>query len=389
VKDEVARRLQAEDALRQAQKMEAIGQLTGGIAHDFNNMLAVVTGALSLLERRLARGDTNVGRFIEGAMTGAQRATALTQRLLAFSRQQALTPEAVDVNALIENLAELLARTLGEKIEVKSVRAPDLWPAYVDVAQLESAILNLAVNSRDAMPGGGRLIIRTENADIADASDIPSGQYVVVRVIDEGAGMPPDVLSRAFEPFFTTKDVGKGSGLGLSQVFGFIRQSGGQMKLDSTPGKGTTAVLYLPRHTEERRPAAPEPANRETNGGQSTETVLVVEDDDRVRELSVEALKELGYNVIPAGSAAETLCVISRGERITLLFTDVVMPVVKGRQLADVAVRKLPGLKVLFTTGYDRDASIATGDLDAGAALIMKPFKLAELASKVRRTIDG
>ena len=385
--------MQAEEQLRQAQKMEAIGQLTGGIAHDFNNMLAVVLGALNLLQRRLARGDTDVSMFIDGAIDGAKRAANLTQRLLAFSRQQPLNPEPFDANRLVSNMTELLSRTLGEQIQVETVLTGGIWKARADPSQLENTILNLAVNARDAMEGGGRLTIETANADVdaalAGEHGLAAGQYVQIAVTDTGAGMTADVLAKAFDPFFTTKGVGKGTGLGLSQVFGFVRQSGGLVRIYSEPGVGTTVKLYLPRFVGEASVAEASRPVAVAAGGQRSEIILVVEDDDRVRVVSVESLRELGYTVVSASRGRDALALIQGGQPVTLLFTDVVMPEMTGRQLADHALALVPDLKILFTTGYTRNAVVNNGVLDSGTQLLTKPFTVDQLAAKVRSVLDG
>jgi PAS domain S-box-containing protein len=392
VLDEVHARSKVEEQLRQVQKMEAVGQLTGGIAHDFNNMLAVIMGGLSLLQRKLARGETDVERFVDGAMDGAQRAATLTQRLLAFSRQQPLSPEPLIINRLVAGMSELLDRTLGEHVKVETVLAAGLWQVKADPAQLENAILNLAVNARDAMPGGGRLTIETLNAFVDDAYAqeyaIKAGQYVLIAVADTGAGMTPDVIAKAFDPFFTTKGAGKGTGLGLSQVYGFVRQSGGHVKIYSELGVGTSVKIYLPRLYGEA--AATEQAKRlaTIHRGLRSEVILVVEDDERVRALSVEALRELGYSVVEASSPSHALRMLDEGQQVTLLFTDVVMPDMSGRQLVDRARSKRPNLKVLYTTGYTRNAIVHNGMLDPGTNLVTKPFSIEELAGKMRKILD-
>ena len=389
---EVRARSKVEEQLRQVQKMEAVGQLTGGIAHDFNNMLAVILGGLSLLQRKLARGETDVERFVEAAIDGARRAATLTQRLLAFSRQQALSPEPLVVNKLVAGMSELISRTLGEHIKIETVLAAGLWQVKADPAQLENAVLNLAVNARDAMPGGGRLTIETLNAFVDDAYAreyaIETGQYVLIAVADTGVGMAPEVIARAFDPFFTTKGVGKGTGLGLSQVYGFVRQSGGHVKIYSELGVGTSVKIYLPRLYGEA--AATEQAKRLAgiHRGLRSEVVLVVEDDERVRALSVEALRELGYGVVEASSPSQALGMLDEGQQATLLFTDIVMPDMSGRQLADRARGKWPNLKVLYTTGYTRNAIVHNGMLDPGTTLLTKPFSIEELAAKVRKILD-
>lgn len=392
VVEEVSERMRAEEQLRQAQKMDAIGQLTGGIAHDFNNMLAVVIGALNLMQRRLAKGDTDVTRYVDAAVDGANRASALTQRLLAFSRQQPLNPSSIDVNVLVASMTELLARTLGEHIVIETVRGAGLWRTFADQVQLESAIINLAVNARDAMPEGGKLTIETANTSIDAAygaeHGVAPGQYVVMCVTDTGAGMSAEVMAQAFDPFFTTKDVGKGTGLGLSQVFGFVRQSGGHVKLYSEVGHGTTVKIYLPRFYGAEDVTAPVAAEIIRDGSQS-ETVLVVEDDPRVRAFSTEALRELGYSVVAAANGAEALRLIEGGAKIDLLFTDMIMPEMNGRQLAEAALQRLPQLKVLFTTGYAPNATLHNGVLGPEAAQLHKPFSLEQLAAAVRAALDG
>lgn len=393
IKSEATARSAAETQLRQLQKMEAVGQLTGGIAHDFNNMLAVVIGGLNLAQRRLDRGETDIRRFMDGAMEGATRAAALTQRLLAFSRQQPLAPESIDANRLVNGLAELLTRTLGERVRLETVLTPGLWKTLADPVQLENVIVNLAVNARDAMPDGGRLTIETGNAnvdaDYALEAEMPAGHYVMIAVSDTGTGMSPEVLAKAFEPFFTTKGVGKGTGLGLSQVFGFVRQSGGHVKIYSEVDHGTTIKVYLPRtFGEEAQPVA-----RRTpaiaRGGLPGEIVMVVEDEERVRNFSTEALRELGYTVLHADSGPAALAMIDAGQDVTLLFTDVVMPEMTGRQLADEALRRLPGLKVVYTTGYTRNAIVHNGVIDPGTNFLAKPFGIDQLAAKIREALDG
>ena len=392
VEERTAKLMEAESQLRQSQKMEAIGQLTGGIAHDFNNMLAVVMGGLNLLQRRLERGDTDVGRYIEGAMEGARRAAALTSRLLAFSRLQQLAPEQVDANKLVQGMTDLLTRTLGEAIKVETVLGAGLWRTFADVNQLESALLNLAVNARDAMPDGGRLTIETANAHIDEAyareNELSPGQYVLIAVTDTGVGMTPDVIAKAFDPFFTTKAVGKGTGLGLSQVFGFIRQSGGHVKIYSEVGQGTSVKVYLPRNYSEAALAERRDAMQVAAPG-AGEVVLVVEDEERVRAFSVDTLRELGYSVIETRSPAEALHTLQSGIEVALLFTDVVMPEMNGRQLVDQALKVRPDLKVLYTTGYTRNAIVHNGVLDKGANLLVKPFTIDQLAAKVRHVLDS
>jgi PAS domain S-box-containing protein len=391
--DAASARAAAETQVRQLQKMEAVGQLTGGIAHDFNNMLAVVIGGLDMIDRRLAQGNADVTRYVEAAKEGANRAAALTQRLLAFSRQSPLSPEPVEGNRLIADLTDLLTRTLGEPIAVETVLGAGLWRAEADRGQLENAIVNLAVNARDAMETGGRLTIETANAHVGDdyarEADMAPGQYVMIAVSDTGSGMAPDVLARAFDPFFTTKPVGRGTGLGLSQVFGFVRQSRGHVRIYSEPGVGTTVRLYLPRFYGETPTPTPRATLPGIRGGRADEVILVVEDEARVRSFSVEVLRDLGYHVVAAASGPEALALIEGGQGATLLFTDVVMPGMTGRELADRAVVLLPGLKVLYTTGYTRNAVVHNGVLDPGTRLLSKPFGVDELARKVREALDA
>ncbi|HWK36839.1 PAS domain-containing protein [Sphingomonas sp.] len=387
VTERSAQLMAAEELLRQAQKMEAVGQLTGGIAHDFNNMLAVVIGALDLIERRLAQGQTDVVRYLEAARDGASRAAALTQRLLAFSRQSPLAPVAIDMNAMVLGMVDMLTRTIGESIVVETRLGEPLWTATADPSQLENAVLNLAVNARDAMPNGGRLTIATRNRtlDAAQAATVgvDAGDYVEILVEDTGTGMSPEVVAKAFDPFFTTKEVGKGTGLGLSQVFGFARQSGGHIALDSAPGKGTRIGLMLPRNAGAPRAL---PARRAVGGPlpHGDEVILVVEDDDRVRTNSVEALRELGYTVLHAAGGPAALALIDAGHVPDLLFTDVVMPAMTGRELARAAQDRLPALRVLYTSGYTRDAQEPiAGDV------LSKPFDFAVLAARVRDALDA
>ncbi len=394
VAEEVAERTKAEEALRQAQKMEAVGQLTGGIAHDFNNMLAVVIGSLDIAERRLAKGDADVARYLENVRAGATRASALTQRLLAFSRQQPLAPQVIDLNRLVTEMSELLRRTLGEQVDLETVVAGGLWLTSVDPHQLESAIVNLAVNARDAMPAGGSLTIETANAYLDDRYaeahvGLPAGQYVMIAVTDTGEGMPPETLAKVFDPFFTTKPVGKGTGLGLSMVYGFVKQSGGNVKIYTELGRGTTVKLYLPRYLGPATAAASVGRVTATPAAAGGETILVVEDDPQVRQMSVQALIELGYTVLQAASGDEALAQLRTTRGIDLLFTDVVMAGMSGRQLADEVLREFPGIKVLFTTGYTKNAVVQNGVLEPGVAMIAKPFSISDLAQKVRAVLDS
>jgi signal transduction histidine kinase/ActR/RegA family two-component response regulator len=391
---EVQRRELAEEALRQSQKMEAVGRLTGGIAHDFNNHLTVISSNIELLQRRLPPGSSTLVRLSEAAMTGVQRAATLTHRLLAFSRQQPLEPEALDVGHLVSNLSELLHRTLGESVAVETGPGGGLGLTRVDANQLENALLNLAVNARDAMPNGGRLIIETANAHLDSAyaashAEVTAGDYVMLAVTDTGTGMTPEVVSKAFEPFFTTKPLGRGTGLGLSMVYGFVKQSGGHLKIESEPGKGSTVRIYLPRFIREESKAPPAyAARREARA--SGETILVVEDDESVRRSSVEALREMGYEVLEAADAMEGVRLIVDRGGIDLLFTDVGLPGgVNGRALADAARSARPGMRVLFTTGYTRNAILENGTLERGVHFIAKPFNLGALAAKIREVLDA
>ncbi|WP_195838248.1 CHASE3 domain-containing protein [Methylocystis rosea] len=385
------RRERVESQLRQAQKMQAVGQLTGGLAHDFNNMLAVIVGCLNLLKRKMARGEIDKDSLIDKAMECVDRAAALTHRLLAFSRQQPLAPQTVDANKLVGGMAEMIRRTLGESISVETVLASGVWRIHVDPNQLESAILNLAVNARDAMNDEGKVTIETSNAYIDDNyarehAEVKEGQYVLVAVSDSGAGMPPEIIAQAFEPFFTTKGPGKGTGLGLSQVFGFVKQSGGHIKIYSEIGQGTTVKIYLPRFVGEGEVAGPrrEPSAAGMAFRGSPETlILVVEDEDRMRSIAVAMFQDLGYSVLAAGSAVEALALIKANPDIDLLFTDIVMPDMNGRALAEEALRRRPDLKIVFTTGFSRNAVIHNGVLDRGVNFLPKPFSIEQLAQKV------
>ena len=348
--EESERRERVESQLRQAQKMQAVGQLTGGLAHDFNNMLAVIVGCLNLLKRKMARGEIDKDSLIDKAMECVDRAAALTHRLLAFSRQQPLAPQTVDANKLVGGMAEMIRRTLGESINVETVLASGVWRIHVDPNQLESAILNLAVNARDAMNDEGKVTIETSNAYIDDNyarehAEVKEGQYVLVAVSDSGTGMPPEIIAKAFEPFFTTKGPGKGTGLGLSQVFGFVKQSGGHIKIYSEIGQGTTVKIYLPRFVGEGEVVGPrrEPSAAGMAFRGSPETlILVVEDEDRMRSIAVAMFQDLGYSVLAAGSAVEALALINANPDIDLLFTDIVMPDMNGRALAEEALRRRP-----------------------------------------------
>lgn len=391
----IAERQQNESQIRQMQKIEAVGQLTGGLAHDFNNMLAVIISGLALAQKRLAAGDKNVDRFISAAMDGATRAASLTNRLMTFSRQLPLAPQPIDANRLVSGMLELMQRTLGELIQIKTLLRGGLWTTNADEGQLENAILNLAVNARDAMQGGGKLIIETANfqADAAFArqNDIPVGDYVLIAVTDTGSGMTPDVAAKAFDPFYTTKGVGKGTGLGLSQVYGFIKQSGGQIRIYSEPDHGTTVKMYLPRLANASAVTSTS-IDRDViwsndHAQNARNIVLVVEDDNRVREMSVASLRELGFTVIHANSAKDGLNSLDAHPETTVLFTDIVMPEIDGRQLAGEALRRRPNLKVLYTTGFSGDAIKESERLDPGLHLITKPFTLTQLDAKMHEVL--
>jgi PAS domain S-box-containing protein len=389
-----ADRLKAtEEALRQSQKMEAVGQLTGGIAHDFNNLLTGIVGSLDLMQIRLDQGRTeNVTRYINAAMTSANRAAALTHRLLAFARRQPLIPKSVDANALVVSLEDLLRRTIGERIDLDIVASAGLWCTLCDPNQLESALLNLAINARDAMADGGKLTITTANARIdgidADTPALLPGDYIRIDVSDTGTGMSPEVAARAFDPFFTTKPIGQGTGLGLSMIYGFARQSNGHVLINSKQGAGTSVTLYLPRHHGDaamERIASVAAEQVAATG----ETVLVVEDEPVVRGVIVEMLHDQGYRVLEAVDGPSGLRLLRLNERIDLLVTDVGLPGMNGRQLADQARETRPGLKILFITGYAENVAIADGFLQPGMEMITKPFDLDNLSRRVREMMSG
>ncbi len=378
----------AEDQLRQAQKMEAVGQLTGGLAHDFNNLLTGMMGNLELLQLRLARGRLDdAERFILAAQGAGRRAASLTQRLLAFSRRQTLDPKATDVNRLIVGMEDLLRRTVGPTNNIEVIGAAGLWTAMIDATQLESAILNLCINARDAMPDGGRLTIETGNKWLDDHAarerDLPAGQYLSICVTDTGTGMTPETIERAFEPFYTTKPIGQGTGLGLSMIYGFARQSNGQVRIYSEVGEGTTICVYLPRYMGEALLPEEEEALAAAASA-SGETILVVDDEASIRHLIDEVLDEIGYTVIGAADGASGIKVLQSGAKIELLITDVGLPNgMNGRQVADAARTLRPGLKVLFITGYAEKAAVGNGHLEPGMELLTKPFTMQALALKV------
>jgi PAS domain S-box-containing protein len=393
---DVTARRRVEAALRQAQKMQAVGQLTGGVAHDFNNILAAISGNHELARQALDSGNwVCAGRYIAAAQKSARRAAALTQRLLAFSRRQPLKPQPIEVHRLIAGVSDVLRRTIGENIVVETLMAGGVWQTRADPVQLEAALLNVALNARDAMPDGGKLIIETSNAYLDDAyaarhGEVRPGQYVLIALSDTGSGMPPKVAEKAFEPFFTTKRIGQGAGLGLSQVFGFVKQSGGHVKIYSELDVGTTVKIYLPRLVGE--PAITRAAARRAEpaafyaGG---ETILVVEDDEDVRAFTAETLRGLGYRVVEAHDASSALTALENIRDITMLCTDVGLPGINGKQLADEARRRMPELPVLYTSGYTNHAIVHNGLLDPGVQLLNKPFTMVELASKVRQVIDA
>ena len=386
---------QAEEQLRQAQKMEAVGQLTGGLAHDFNNLLTGIAGSLELMRTRIAQGRTDeLDRYIGAAQGATERASALTHRLLAFSRRQTLAPNPTDVNHLVGGMEELIRRTMGPDIAVEVVAEPAIWTTLVDTNQLENALLNLCINARDAMPDGGNLTIQTGNEAIdgqaARDRDLPAGEYVTLAVVDTGVGMTPDVAARAFDPFFTTKPIGLGTGLGLSMIYGFVRQSGGQARIITAPGAGTTVRLYLPRHLGPAATAVAPPRVAETPRAGQGETVLVVDDEAALRMLMADALVEAGYDVAGATNGAEALSVLRSAARLDLLITDVGLSGgMNGRQVADAARELRPGLPVLFITGYAETAVLNQGQLEPGMHIMTKPFALKAMAARVKAIIAG
>jgi len=398
LQQEVHRREATEQALRQAQKMEAVGRLSGGIAHDFNNMLTVILGNVDMASRRLGDDNPRIQRLLDSARQASERAATLVQRLLAFSRQHPQEVKAVDINRLVQSMSELLRRTIGETVVVETVLAGGLWKIAVDPNQLENAILNLAVNARDSMPDGGRLTIETSNSYLddnyvaANSDGFVAGQYVLLAITDSGIGMSREVRERAFEPFFTTKPTGMGTGLGLSMVYGFAKQSNGHIKIYSEAGEGTTIKLYFPRLAEQR--ALPEWTDersaRPAPGAGGSETILVVEDDEEVRKFSIEVLREQGYTIHAAPDGVSALRLLELEPDISMLFTDVVLPGgMNGRQLADEVRRRRPTLKVLYATGYTRNAIIHQGRLDAEVELLTKPFTAEALSLKVRQILDA
>ncbi len=373
--------------MRHAQKMDAIGQLTGGVAHDFNNILTVITGTIGILEEAVADQPeyATIAKLIDEA---AERGANLTKHLLAFARKQPLQPVELDVNALVLESAKLLHPTLGEHIEITPLLAEDAWTAMADPNQLTTAVLNLAINARDAMPNGGKLALETANVFLDESyaglhSEVTPGHYVMIAVSDSGTGIPPALLERVFEPFFTTKEVGRGTGLGLSMVFGFVKQSGGHVKIYSEEGHGTSVKLYLPRATGLQQTAAEALVSANVEGG--TETILVVEDDAMVRRYVMTQIQSLGYTTLEASNGSDALRIIDDVPAIDLLFTDVIMPgAMNGRQLVDEALKRRPGLKTLYTSGYTENAIVHHGRLDSGVLLLAKPYRKSELARMIR-----
>jgi PAS domain S-box-containing protein len=396
---DLTERRMVEEKLRQSQKMDALGQLTGGIAHDFNNLLTVITGNLEVLGRslsgaRAAQPIPRVTRAIAAAMEGARRAAALTQRLLAFSRQQALQPKTIDPNRLVHRTVDMLRRTLGERITIETTLAPDAGRIYADPVELENALLNLAVNARDAMPDGGMITIETANVDgdplAGEWHDEDGVPHVLLAVRDRGTGMDQETLAKAFDPFFTTKGLGHGTGLGLSQVYGFVEQSGGHVLIDSQPGMGTMVRILLPRSPDDAVELEADSESPEFDEARRSETILVVEDDDAVRAYSTEVLRELGYHVLEAPNAGAALEILDRQADVHLLFTDIGLPgAMNGRQLSDEARRRRSGLRVLLATGYAGNAVIHAGRLEPGVSLMTKPFSFANLTKRVRDALDG
>ncbi|WP_057411814.1 hybrid sensor histidine kinase/response regulator [Pseudomonas amygdali] len=395
IEQAVFEREQIEDALRHSQKMDAVGQLTGGIAHDFNNLLAGISGSLELITKRLAQGRVgDVDRYVSVAQGAVRRAASLTHRLLAFSRRQNLSPRVTNVNVLIQDMEELIARTVGPEIDIKVVAHDDLWPALIDHAQLESSLLNLCLNARDAMPSGGRIVIETANASIEECTDpdhgIPAGEHLSIRVTDTGIGMSPDTVAKAFEPFFTTKPIGAGTGLGLSMVYGFVRQSGGQIRVESVEGQGTSVVMHLPRHIAENAPRAAGPEITEEPAQHTGETVLIVDDEPSVRMLVAEVITGLGYNCLEAGDAQSGLQILQSDTRIDLLISDIGLPGgMNGREMADAAGDCRPGLPTLFITGYAKTSVLDDCHLRPCTQVLTKPFGLDALAGRVTGLIGA
>ena len=387
---EADRRELAEQALRKSQKMEAVGQLTGGVAHDFNNLLTIIIGNIGIAKRGVV--EARAERALDNALVGAERAAQLTQRLLAFSRRQPLNPRVLDVNKLILSISDLLTRTLGENIKLETISGAGLWKVEADASEMESTLLNLALNARDSMPEGGKLTIETSNAYLDDEfcrqqEELTPGQYILIAISDSGSGMSAETIDRAFEPFFTTKEAGKGPGLGLSQVYGFMKQSNGHVKIYSEPGEGTTIKLYLPRREGDEAAVSGDDQAGSDRGRE--ETILIVEDDDGVRQYASEILRDLNYQVIEAKDSASALRLLEANKKFDLLLTDVVLPGKNGRELATEIDRRRPGTKILFMTGYSRNAIVHHGRLDPGTELIQKPLIERDLARKIRQVLDN
>jgi signal transduction histidine kinase/ActR/RegA family two-component response regulator len=381
---EIAERERAEARLVQAQKMEAIGQLTGGVAHDFNNLLTVVVGSLDLALRRCV--DDQVSRLMRNSIQAAERGASLTAQLLAFSRRQRLSPVAVDINRIITGMSDMLTRTIGPHLEVEADLSPDLWPALADPTQLEVMILNLAINSRDAMPTGGKLRIETRNVDAVPPvllSDLDAGEYVAISVSDDGPGMSPEVQARAFEPFFTTKDHGKGTGLGLAQLYGFAKQSGGTVRIDSRLGEGTTVTIYLPRSLAK---AVEETSVRQQREKRASARILLVDDDEEVRNIAAATIEELGYEVVSVASGQAALQILGE-ERFDLLMTDIAMPGMTGVDLARRVRQIDPDLPILFSSGY---ADVQTfGENLSDEVVLKKPFRISDVATRIDAVLDA
>ncbi|MGE8153161.1 ATP-binding protein [Pseudomonas vancouverensis] len=393
VAERTARLMQAEEKLRQSQKMEAVGQLTGGLAHDFNNLLASISGSLELMSRRITQGRwSEIHKYMAAAEGAAKRAATLTHRLLAFSRRQTLEPRPTNANTLIYGMTELIQRTVGPGIQVETLGSADLWPVLVDASQLENTLLNLCINARDAMPDGGRITLQTTNQCLdleqARVCDLAEGQYLCLSVTDTGMGMSPEVMAHVFEPFFTTKPIGQGTGLGLSMIYGFAQQSGGQVRIDSKVGEGTTVSIYLPRHNGVIPQDEPAPGKAVVAVEQYGETVLLVDDEPTVRMLMADVLGELGYTVIEAGDSTAGLKLLRSDIHIDVLVTDVGLPGgMNGRQMADAGMELRPDLKTLFITGYAESAAIGKGQLKSGMHVLTKPFAVETLGTRVRELL--
>jgi signal transduction histidine kinase len=393
VAERTTKLMQAEEKLRQSQKMEAVGQLTGGLAHDFNNLLAGISGSLEMISRRIDQGRlSDIDKYMVAAQGAAKRAAALTHRLLAFSRRQTLEPRPTNVNTLMYGMTELIRRTVGPAVRVETVGTEGLWPACVDASQLENALLNLCLNARDAMPDGGRITLATSNQwldrEAARVNEVPEGQYLCLSVSDTGSGMSPEVMAHVFEPFFTTKPIGQGTGLGLSMIYGFAQQSGGQVRIQSTPGEGTTLSIYLPRHHGDAPHDEHAPGDACVEVARYSETLLLVDDEPTVRMLLADVLGELGYTVIEAADSAAGLKLLRSDVHIDLLITDVGLPGgMNGRQMADAGLELRPGLKTLFITGYAENAVIGEGQLQPGMQVLSKPFAVDTLGSRVRELL--